>query len=233
MSWAFRRAATAMLITSATTSASFLANLVSPVPPIRVFGVFNGILIFANYAFVITWFPTVVVLHHRYAMGKRCCCCCARSAEETATAYQGTSVQSMEMKEMEDMTGPTNSETTPERTHPPEWRTVEKFCRTRYLRTLHRLRWVALAVLVVVVVAAVVVVGTRLRRATKVIQMMRSSHPMTIYTDLLARFPSSPHVPQDGMEVLVLMGLVASDLSCAVSSSVAHHRTGGSLRLSD
>ena len=56
LSWAFRRAATAMLITSATTSASFLANLVSPIPPIRVFGVFNGILIFSNFFFVITWY---------------------------------------------------------------------------------------------------------------------------------------------------------------------------------
>lgn len=211
LSWAFRRAGTAMLITSVTTSASFLANLVSPVPPIRVFGVFNGILIFANFFFVITWFPTVVVLHHRYAMGKQCCCCCPKGTEQARTTYRDPSLPDVPDVELEDLTNPAISNPTLKQTHPSEWRTVEKVCRTRYTALLYRLRWIVVALLVAITVVATILVATRLQRATKVIQMMRNDHPITVYTELLARFPSSPHVPQDGMEVLVLMGLIASD----------------------
>ena len=215
LSWAFRRAATAMLITSATTSASFLANLVSPIPPIRVFGIFNGILIFANYTFVITWFPTIVVLHHRYAMGKRCCCCCPRSTNAAGTTARDARLEAAEPDELVRATlssGPVEAEQRLAQELPAaEWRRVENFCRTRWTDTLHRLRWVVLAVLVAVVAASAVLVSQRLTLATQVIQMMRSSHPMTVYTDLLARFPSSPHVQEDGMEVLVVMGLIPSD----------------------
>lgn len=198
LSWAFRRAATAMLITSATTSASFLANLVSPIPPIRVFGIFNGILIFANYAFVITWFPTVIVLHHRYAMDKRCCCCC-RERKPTRVTVRDTQAHNTRQADLARVTNvPPAAIVQP---HTADWRRVESFCRTRYTAALHRFRWAVLALLIASVVMAAVFVARRLTLATKIIQMMRSSHPMTVYADLLGRFPSSPHVPEDGMEV--------------------------------
>ena len=227
LSWAFRRAATAMLVTSTTTSASFLANLVSPIPPIRVFGIFNGILIFANYAFVITWFPTVVVLHDKYC-AKRSCCCCSASVAPASAARDATVTaaaagagaddvvnQDEDEQELEEDLVGTAEKVEPATAERPaketEWRRVEHIFRHCWVDTLYRVRWVALALMAVAVAGAVQVVASQLRLATKQIQAMRSDHPMQTYADLLAHFPSSPHVSQDGMQVLVLSGLMPAD----------------------
>lgn len=223
LSWAFRRAATAMLITSTTTSASFLANLVSPIPPIRVFGIFNGILIFANYLFVITWFPTVVVLHNRYCANRKCCCYCPvlktvvkRAATSDTTAAVGCTQTNKRTEqdhgnmEEEDLVG-TVKQAELDINVPTKWRRVEHVFGHAWVDTLHSLRWIVLAVLIVAVAGAVHVVASRLRLATKQIQMMRSDHPMTVYADLIAHFLSSPHVSQDGMQVFVLSGVISAD----------------------
>ncbi|XP_013379632.1 uncharacterized protein LOC106151089 [Lingula anatina] len=80
----YRRAAGTMLVTSLTTMAAFLASSVSPLLPIRSFGVFAGIMIGVNYLTVITFLPAVVVIYHIY-FKKYCCCCCAAKKERPDT----------------------------------------------------------------------------------------------------------------------------------------------------
>ena len=69
MSWAYRRSARAMLITSLTTSVAFFATGISKIAPIRFFGVFTGILVLLNFALVCTWFPCVIIVYTQYIEG--------------------------------------------------------------------------------------------------------------------------------------------------------------------
>ena len=75
LAYAFRRGARAMTITSATTAAAFYANLISPVMPIRAFGVFAGTLIPVNFLLVVIMMPPTVIYYEAYLKHKKCCCC--------------------------------------------------------------------------------------------------------------------------------------------------------------
>ncbi|XRB13341.1 hypothetical protein RI054_06g31780 [Pseudoscourfieldia marina] len=61
ISYAWRRAAGTMLVTSATTSAAFFANAASAIPAVRVFGCFVGVMVIVNFLMVISFFPCAVV----------------------------------------------------------------------------------------------------------------------------------------------------------------------------
>lgn len=52
----------AMSVTSFSTAAAFAATAVSPVPALRTFGIFCGATVCANFFFVITYFPAVVLI---------------------------------------------------------------------------------------------------------------------------------------------------------------------------
>lgn len=65
LDWTYRRAAGAMLITSLTDAGAFYANLFSNITVVRIFGLFMGTLVVVNFLLVITYFPAVVVLHHK------------------------------------------------------------------------------------------------------------------------------------------------------------------------
>ena len=66
MSYTFRRATTAMAITSATTFIAFLATYFSPIMPVSSFGVWAGTAVMVNYLLVITYFPAMVAFHYQY-----------------------------------------------------------------------------------------------------------------------------------------------------------------------
>ncbi|XP_033735522.1 protein dispatched homolog 1-like [Pecten maximus] len=66
LSECYRRASKSMLITSLTTMVAFISNAFSPVLGISSFGLFSATLVFINYLSVITFFPSVVLIHHLY-----------------------------------------------------------------------------------------------------------------------------------------------------------------------
>lgn len=76
MAYTYKRAAKAMLITSATTFGAFVATAVSPLGEVATFGLFTALLVVANYVFVITYFPAVVICYHRRFENTQGCCCC-------------------------------------------------------------------------------------------------------------------------------------------------------------
>ena len=86
MDYTWRRASKAMLITSSTTIAAFIATATNKIMPISSFAIYASLGIFLNYVFCITLFPTIVMIHHRRLYG--CCpmvnlkafCCCAVGA---------------------------------------------------------------------------------------------------------------------------------------------------------
>ena len=72
MAVTFKRAAKAMLATSSTTSAAFLATGFSAIMPISSFGIYAGILVPINYILVITFFPALLIIYETKL--KECCC---------------------------------------------------------------------------------------------------------------------------------------------------------------
>ena len=75
----YRKASMAMMFTSLTTSLAFFISATSPLLAIYSFGVFSGTLVIVNYISVITFFPAVVVIYHKYFEKYKCCCCCPRA----------------------------------------------------------------------------------------------------------------------------------------------------------
>ena len=90
MSWVYRRAGLAMLITSLTTCAAFLATAVASgqVPDLQLFGIFTAFVIFIDYVLVMTFLTAIMVLYHNHFEMKPglCCACCG-----TADTRQGCS----------------------------------------------------------------------------------------------------------------------------------------------
>jgi len=76
MAFAFRRGTRAMAVTSSTTSVAFLANVFSPIMPIRGFGIYSGIIVPVNYLLVVMILPPAVIWYERYIDGCFTTCCC-------------------------------------------------------------------------------------------------------------------------------------------------------------
>lgn len=76
LSFVYRRAASAMFITSFTTMAAFFTSVFSPLLGVSTFGIFSALLVFVNYLSVILFFPTVVITHELFWKARDCSCCC-------------------------------------------------------------------------------------------------------------------------------------------------------------
>lgn len=76
MAYSFRRGVRAMTVTSSTTAVAFFANAMSPIMPIRAFGVFTGVLIPINFFLVVMIMPPAVIYYESKIQGKyeRCGC---------------------------------------------------------------------------------------------------------------------------------------------------------------
>ncbi|KAK3750726.1 hypothetical protein QZH41_017279 [Actinostola sp. cb2023] len=66
LSFVYRRAASAMFITSFTTMVAFTTSVFSPLLGVSTFGIFSALLVFVNYCSVITFLPTVVITYELY-----------------------------------------------------------------------------------------------------------------------------------------------------------------------
>lgn len=73
MAYAWRRAVRAIAVTSSTTSVAFMANIFSPLMPIKSFGVFAGLIIPVNYIMMIFIFPPAVIIYENKIQNITCC----------------------------------------------------------------------------------------------------------------------------------------------------------------
>lgn len=60
----YRKAAKTTFVTSVTTMMAFFVSGLSPLLPVKTFGIFSGFLIILNYVWVIIYFPCIIMLHH-------------------------------------------------------------------------------------------------------------------------------------------------------------------------
>jgi predicted RND superfamily exporter protein len=90
MAYSFRRGVRAMTVTSATTAAAFFANLLSPIMPIRAFGVFAGTLVPINFFLVVFMMPSAVIIYENHFKYKKFCCCVAKRNKDGSLADDRT-----------------------------------------------------------------------------------------------------------------------------------------------
>lgn len=76
MAYAFRRGTRAMAVTSSTTAVAFMANIFSPLMPIRGFGIYSGIIVPVNFLLVVMILPPATIWYERYIDGCFTNCCC-------------------------------------------------------------------------------------------------------------------------------------------------------------
>lgn len=72
MAYAWRRSVRAMAVTSSTTSVAFIANVFSPIMPIKAFGIFAGVIIPVNYILVVTFLPPATIFFEEHIEGRFC-----------------------------------------------------------------------------------------------------------------------------------------------------------------
>lgn len=60
----YRKAAKTTFVTSLTTTMAFLVSGLSPLLPVKTFGIFTGCLVAVNYLWVIIYFPSIIIIHH-------------------------------------------------------------------------------------------------------------------------------------------------------------------------
>jgi predicted RND superfamily exporter protein len=71
MTYTFRRAFNAMIVTSSTTSVAFLANLFGDLMPLKCFGIYAAIIIPVNFLMVVLIFPAIVTISEY--IDEKCC----------------------------------------------------------------------------------------------------------------------------------------------------------------
>merc|ERR1711998_824175 len=74
ITWVYRRATSAMFVTSFTTMAAFVATATSPLVDVQSFGIFAAFAILVDFLLVITWFPACLVWYHNNLESRSCCC---------------------------------------------------------------------------------------------------------------------------------------------------------------
>ena len=74
MAYSFKRAAKAIAVTSSTTSVAFASNIMSPIVPIRAFGLQASIIVLVNFFMVIMIMPSVQIVYDT-CFKHKCNCC--------------------------------------------------------------------------------------------------------------------------------------------------------------
>lgn len=73
MAYTFRRALRAIAFSSSTTAATFFANVMSAIMPVRSFGIFAGVIVLVNYLQVVFIFPSAIIIYEDH-LHRRCSC---------------------------------------------------------------------------------------------------------------------------------------------------------------
>lgn len=185
MSWVYRRAGLAMLITSATTCASFVASaLSSSAPDLTNFGIFTATVILIDYILVMTLLcATVVIWHNHFEMKPGLCCACCQTngcdllcnnpkpATTTERAQRIATGQGELIK---------------------KGRVVRFFEDVYPFAMIRRLPARAASVLCLLALVAPMIWGvTKLEPQTNSAQILPDSHPFQMFFDIYGEFPIS------------------------------------------
>eukprot|EP00824_Muranothrix_gubernata_P021294 TRINITY_DN4515_c0_g1_i1.p1 TRINITY_DN4515_c0_g1~~TRINITY_DN4515_c0_g1_i1.p1 ORF type:complete len:1112 (+),score=193.04 TRINITY_DN4515_c0_g1_i1:42-3377(+) len=142
LSWSYRRASKAMLVTTLTTFGAFVATAFSPIPTVSTFGVYSAIVILMNYTLVITWYPAILVLWHRWGFDRLNWKCKRTPPPRTHSKAEFT------LKQHEAHQG--------DIVNIDDYRAIERFYYTRFSPWIQRWRYVIIVFFVTLLVISVV-----------------------------------------------------------------------------
>ena len=66
MAFVLKKTATAITVTSLTTTGAFLSNMISEIMPIKSFGLYAAIIIPINFILTVLLFPPILVVYDEY-----------------------------------------------------------------------------------------------------------------------------------------------------------------------
>jgi hypothetical protein len=160
--WTFRRAALAMLTTTATTAICLAATAVSPMGQMQAFGIFTALAIVADYIMVITFFPACVIVYSKYLNPCVASCtarCCAPRAQASKQADETAGVP--RVKE----------------------RRSTRWLRDSFAPFLHRRRWPLIVLFGLLAIGAALLVYFNMSPAEE-LKFFNPEHPFQMMIDI-------------------------------------------------
>ncbi|XP_048586326.1 protein dispatched homolog 3 [Nematostella vectensis] len=211
LSFTYRHAAGAMLITSTTTFVAFMSNALSPLLAVSSFGVFSALIVMVNYLSVIIFFPTVVVTHELFWTSCKWPCCRLRCCRHRNNEVRDAS---LDAEQPRDIT-----------------QTIAQFLGDVFYSkvVIHRIvRWVTLALFVALVVLATVF-ATKLKPDEEQIEIIG---PGTNWYDvrILQNEAFPPSKEDRVVKVYIVWGLQTRDRS---SCHFTDYKCTGSARFDE
>jgi len=153
LSWTFRRASRAMMVTSFTTAAAFYITASSEIMPISTFGVFAGTLILVNYLMCILMFPCNLIVWHRFWRQRHWRACLRKVPEPEEDEHSPTKENETEL----------------------QYRPVERFFRGPWNSYMRKMRFVHLGV-AVALIGVCIWLATKLEPLTEDEEWIPDSH---------------------------------------------------------
>lgn len=112
MAYTLRRSFRTMFLTSSTTCVAFLANALSPLMPIKSFGIFAAVIVPSNFMLVCLCFPPLIIIQETYfqkkSWGQLCCCCLPRYQKKEKTKSKKPSAEELNLAAQGDESGTPN-----------------------------------------------------------------------------------------------------------------------------
>ena len=100
MSYTYRRATYAMLVTTSTTAIAFLATSLSPIIPIASFGIWASIVVTVNYMCMLTYFPACLSWYFQNLRKyEKWCCSCFKKPQLLSTLSRSVSISKKKIVE--------------------------------------------------------------------------------------------------------------------------------------
>lgn len=214
--WTYHRASWAMLVTSLTTSAAFMMNVVSSVMPIQIFGIQTAFMVLTNYFMVITYFPALVFIWEWYGIRTACARCSLFSKKETtedtdkkiinekgaAAATTLTIDSSLDTSStVDEVEGDTAAVHNIE-----EYRWLERFLHNKYGPGVYKARWFTFAAFTLLIILSIVY-ATKIEVSSEPAQWVPDSDPVQEVLNLDTDHFSNTAVTQ----VAVLAGIKEID----------------------
>lgn len=161
--WAYNRAASAMLATSVTTCAAFVACAVSPIWDIQCFGVVSAVMVLADYLLVITFLPAAIIVRERYfpTQVKECPGSCLKRSASIGAAPSSDKVDEVQK---------------PKVSKP---RLVERFYGGVFADFIIKYRIHLTALFASILLSSLIIWNLLLVRATTTTNWFKSDHPYT------------------------------------------------------
>jgi len=201
MSFTYRRAAKAMLVTQLTTFFAFLATASSTLMPMSAFGLWAAAIVAMNYVLVITMYPAIIIIHHKYVKSWEekilCFCCNLCSAKKRRAKESAASSSVLDKDKANNAADDANPDDAPAITRQlsveeqaEEYRKFERFLGTKFAVFVINFRWWILAFFSVLFIAAIYA-ATQMQTATKIDSMLFDDHPIQRSQSKLDEFSAS------------------------------------------